>query len=172
MKLPFSKRWLIFLGAAVAVVAIAWAGFYLYSLNQPIPQKTLKEAGYGIWYPTSKGLNLKVDRGTIKYTHTGPDKLVSFIARSETQNLTFTEQPQPESFNDVPQLYEKLIEKLRGYSNFDSVNGTVSLTRPEELKGGQTAVMKSKGTLVFIKPETDLSADDWRKIMNNLSFVH
>jgi len=166
------KYWVIFVTSAVALAGIAWAGFYIYASNQPIPQRTLKQAGFGIWYPTNKTLGLKVDRDTIKFSQSGSDKLVTFIARNDSNNLSFTEQPLPESFIDVPQLYDKMIEKLRGYSSFDSVNGTVSVTRPEELKGGQTAVMKSKGTLLFVKPDKDVSIDDWRQIMNNLSFVH
>lgn len=145
----------------------------MYGLHQPIiPRQVLNQATFGVWYPTAGTLGLQVDRGTVKNTASGQDKLVTFVARNPSNNLSFTEQAVPDSFNDIPQLYDKLIEKLRGYATFDSVNGTVSLTRPEEFKSGQTAVMKAKGAMVFIRPDKDLSTDDWRRLINNLSFAN
>jgi hypothetical protein len=159
-------------GVVVALAGLAAAGIFIYLLLQPIPSKVLNQANFGIWYPTTKSLELKIDRSSIKYTQASSDKLVTFTARNPTNTLTFTEQALPESFTDVPQAYDKLIERLRGYTSFDTVNGTVALTRPEELKGAQTAIMQSRGTLVFIKPSKDLSADDWRLVINNLGFAH
>lgn len=166
------KRWFIIFMAIAAILGVVWLALYIGVLNQPIPRKVLGQAGFGVWYPHGGSLALEVDRDSVKTSLNGNDRLVTFTAHSPSKALAFTEQAVPDSFNDVPQVYDKLIEKLRGYSSFDSVNGTVSLTRPEELKGGQTAVMKSKGTLVFIKPEKDLSTDDWRRLVNNLQFVH
>ena len=163
-------RLLIVVSLVVTILTIGLA-VNMRANNQPIPHDILKQAAFGIWYPAANPPEFKVDRGAVKYSVNGQDKLVTFVARGLTNNLSFTEQAVPDSFNDIPQLYDKLIEKLRAYSTFDSVNGTVSLTRPEELKGGQTAVMRAKGTMVFVRPDKDLSADDWRRLMNNLSFA-
>ena len=166
------KRGLLIVAGLVVTVGVMGLVAYTRSNNQPIPHRVLNQAAFGVWYPAANPLGFKVDRGTVKYSVNGQDKLVTFVAHSPTNNLSFTEQSVPDSFNDIPQLYDKIIEKLRAYSTFDSVNGTVSLTRPEELKGGQTAVMKAKGTMVFIRPDKDLSADDWRRLVNDLNFAH
>jgi hypothetical protein len=167
------RKWYTFgfIGIA-AILGAVWLILYIGILNQPIPRKVLSQAGFGAWYPQGGSLGITVNRDSVKVSTSGADKLITFIALSKTNSLSFTEQAVPDSFNDVPQVYDKLIEKLRGYSSVDSVNGTVDLTRPEELKGAQTAVMKAKGTLVFIKPDKDLSVDDWRRLLNNLNFVH
>ena len=163
-------RW-VMLGIAIAL-ALALLALYLRILAQPFPRSVLRQASFGIWYPPSSDLGYAVDRQTIKYSNSSGDRLVSFVANNHTNTLTFTEQAQPESFTDVPDVYTKLIQKLQGYATIESVNGQVDLTRPTELHGAQTAVLKAKGTLIFIKPNQNLSVDQWRQLINNLDFVH
>jgi hypothetical protein len=168
-----TKQRLLILIIAVVLVALAGVGgWYLWLASQPIPRSILKRAEMGVWYPNDRTTGYKIERNSVKYNDTGSDKLVTFVAQGVGNALTFTEQPTPESFIDVPQVYDKLTEKLHEYAKVESVNGTASLTRPDELKGRQTLVMKARGTLMFVKPDKNLSTDEWRKVLNNLEFVH
>lgn len=166
------RRWYGISFGLTAILGVIWLVLYLSVLNQPIPRKVLNQAGFGVWYPQRGTLGFMIDRSSVKFSVSGSDGLVSLTARSPSNSVTFTEQAVPATFNDVPQLYDAMIQKLLGYASFASINGTVSLTHPVELKGGQTAVLIAQGTLVFVKPAKDLGVDDWHRIMNSLVFVH
>lgn len=155
---------------AASVILVAGVALVLLLGPKPVISRTIiKQAGFGVWYPAKP---YEVRKSTLKVTKSGQDMLASFDAANGGTTLSFTEQATPESFTDVPQVYDKLIEKLRGYSTFDSVNGKVDLTMPEELKGVQTAVMNSRGTLIFVRPSKALSANDWRQVFNSLQLAH
>lgn len=114
--------------------------------------------------------SFRVDQETIKYSES--DKVYSYVLNQlGGTKLTVSLQPTPEGFTDAPQVFDKLIEKLRGYSSFDSIQGKVFLTHPVELNGGQTAVMNTKGTLMFVKPEGQLTDDEWKIFFNTLEVV-
>jgi hypothetical protein len=83
--------------------------------------------------------------------------------------MVLSEQPTPDSFTDVPQVYDKVVDSMQEYQKFDVDVGTVHLTRPPSLNGKQAAVLNTKGTLLFAKPDKDLSEDQWRRFFN--SFV-
>lgn len=98
--------------------------------------------------------------------------LLSYTAVLESGAKIFVnQQPTPESFVDIPQAYDKLIASLQPYANFESINGKVSLTKPKEFNGQQSAVMNAKGTLMFVRSEAELSDDQWRKVFNNLRII-
>lgn len=61
-----------------------------------------------------------------------------------------------------------LIQDLLEFEEFDIRNGTVYLTHPKELIGGQAAVMNSHRSLMFVKPLKYLAYNDWRQLFNNL----
>jgi hypothetical protein len=69
---------------------------------------------------------------------------------------------------DIPAAYTKLLSSLNQFDSFDSPNGTVALTHPKELNGAESAVMNAKGTLLFVRPNGNVSSDDWRRLFNNL----
>ena len=98
-------------------------------------------------------------------------KLLSYAAIAYGVPTVVSEQPTPESFIDIPQVYDKVVANMNEYSTFDSATGTVHLTRPKDLGGKQAAVMNAKGTLMFVKPARDLSNDQWRRLFNNLEIV-
>jgi hypothetical protein len=134
-----------------------------------IPPAIKKQVTSVIFWP-SKDAPVLSDKQTIKYNPN--EKLLSYVAHtSNGRELIISEQPTPDSFNDIPQVFSKFTEGLHQYTSFSTPDGTVSLTRPKELKGGQTAVMSAKGTLMFIKPSKDLSDDEWRQLFNNLEII-
>jgi hypothetical protein len=164
------KRYLIAFAIVVIVAALA-AGVWLLRPKAVIPAEVTRTAGFGVWYPRAGTLQLEVDQTSIKGTKEGADYLVNFVAKSPKSTLLFNEQAVPETMTDVPEVYQKLIEKMNGYSTLDTLNGTISLTKPTEFSGDQVAVFKARGTLVMIRAQQPLSTDDWRRLGNNLEIA-
>lgn len=131
--------------------------------QSPIPADVLSRLNFPVFYPDSV-TGYEVDKDSVAYN--AHAKVLIFHTKSSSQDFTISEQATPDEFNDIPDYYSKLIDKLHGYSNFDSVNGKVSLTRPEEFKGAQQAVFNGKGTLMFVHPAHEMSDSDWRKYFN------
>lgn len=137
--------------------------------EQIIPEDIKKQLSFNVILPIAPE-TLKVDKSSIKYT-TEEKLLVYEVNLDDGNKLVVSEQPSPESFIDVPQSYDKLISSMQQYAAFDTQKGRVFLTKPENLKGGQTAVMNSSGVLLFIRPDKGLSDDAWKKIFNDLEIV-
>jgi hypothetical protein len=106
-------------------------------------------------------------RATVKYDSSL--QLLTFIVPMDGTMLTVSEQPTPDSFVDVPAVYTKTIESMEGYETFDSAQGTVDLTRPTNNDNKQVAVMNTKGTLLFIKANRDLTTDQWKQFFHTLT---
>ena len=134
----------------------------------PVPERIQDQLDFLVLYP-SVADDVVVDKGSMKYdASTG---VLSFIVQTYGVANTITQQATPESFNDIPQYYTKTVERMNGYSSFDSAIGRVDLTRPSDLGGDQIAVMNTKGVLLFAHPEKDLTQSQWRKIFNNMEVV-
>jgi hypothetical protein len=158
-----------YLTGILLVLISAVIGMMIFIFRPPIPHRYVQQAGFGIWYPTG---GYKITAGSFKVAKNGQDTLATFQAEGTYGKLGFTEQAEPSSFIDVPDVYTKLISKLQGYSSFTSTNGKVDLTRPVELRGQETAVMDSKGTLIFVKPDRKLTDEEWRRLFNSLQLEH
>jgi predicted N-acyltransferase len=153
----------------IVVVSIVVVGLKQLHKDSPIPPAVNQEANFVIFYPNENS-QTKINKASFKYDSHA--KALSFIVTYNSKSLTFSEQPTPQGFVDIPQAYDKLIEELNGYSSFDSYYGKVDLTHPKELKGQQSAAMNTKGTLTFVHPTNgDLSNDQWKQLFNNLDIV-
>ncbi len=152
---------LIFIAADVAI------GIYLLKPRPPIPKNIQSQLDFTP-YIIQPDAGIKVDVGSYKYD--ASQKGLSFIATGRDYGkLTISEQPTPQQFIDIPEVYSKLVDKLNRYSVFDNATGTVYLTRPDGQHGGQTAVINSKGVLMFVRSAKDLSDDQWRKLFRSFT---
>lgn len=157
---------LVVLGLILVILGAILGYIQWQKSEQVIPSDINKQVSFVIFWPY-KAASAIPDKTTLKYDAT--NKLLSYLAyTSDKIKLTISEQSSPEVFSDVPQAYDKFTSDLQQYSSFDSLSGKVYLTHPKELKGGQTAVMNVKGTLVFVRPDKNLSDDTWRNLFNNL----
>jgi len=158
---------LIILLYAIAIVV----GVKIFQVmsKTPIPNDIKKNISFMVFYPDHKKTGYSLVQDSFKYN---PDsKVLLFNADSADNQLVITEQATPDPFNDIPQYWPSFTSELNSYTEFDSSDGKVALTRPAELKGGQSAVFNGKGTLMFIHPKKDLSDDEWRKLFNNLKII-
>jgi hypothetical protein len=152
---------------SVVLMGLLIAGLlFVLRPQPPIPSAIYAKLSFSFFYvPPSSGY--KIDPTLTTYDASA--KVVIFHAKMGSRDMLISEQATPQIFNDVPEYYPKLIEKLNGYSDFDSINGKVSLTRPKELNGAQSAVFNGKGTLIFVRPNQALSDDDWRRFFAQLT---
>ncbi len=166
MLREFWRRPVVLVSAGViALGSIIILLLVVFRPHSPIPDSIAKQLNFSVFYP-DMGEEFKADPATINYD--GSSKVLLFHVKSAKNDITLTQQATPDPINDIPEYYPKLMEKLNNYKDFDSVNGKVSLTRPIELKGGQSAVFNIKGTLMFAHPEHDMSDDEWRRFFNGL----
>lgn len=134
-----------------------------------LPPAVASKVTFPVFMPDGEA-TATYDQTTVSYQ--ADADVLSYTAKlAGGEELYINQQPTPESFIDIPQAYDKLIASLQPYSTFDTANGRVSLTKPKELNGKQSAVMNAKGTLMFIRSETDLSDSQWRQVFNNLKII-
>lgn len=160
MKRKFGLVGGILLGAIVVTIAIA----YLWPKSVAFSDAVLKASDFAVFVPNSKAII--IDPDTVKYN--SQDKVVAFTVTIGQTAAVVSEQATPEQFTDIPQVYDKVLSSMRQYQSFEVPLGKVYLTRPAEQQGKQAAVMNTKGTLMFVKPTTDLTEDQWRDLFLNL----
>ena len=133
--------------------------------KNPIPGPIRRQLTSTLLLPDGGGA--VADRLSAKYDT--KEKLLTFNVAFASTRLVVSEQPTPDQFVDIPAVYTKLVDGLNNYESFDVNVGTVHLTEPKELSGKQAAVINAKGTLLFAKPDKNLTSDQWRKFFNGLS---
>lgn len=151
----------------IIVLAGAALAFSKLTKKTPVISPFIKsQLSSPIFLPSQKDFTVEPNSVTFDVR----EKLLTFTAVSikDQTRLVITQQPTPDTFTDIPQYYDKLVEAMGQYKQFDSLNGKVTLTKPTELKGGQTAVLNQNGTLMFVRPNKDLNDDDWRRFFNSL----
>lgn len=155
------RYWLIVVAISIAATAVITA-IVLTQKPSEFERAAPKDIDYILFYPDAVKTGYAVDYSTIKYdtAHKG----TSFVVTGKGNKMTFAEQTTPDQFNDIPQYWQRFVDKLNGYKSFDSPDGKVALIRPQNLNQKQAAVFNGKGTLMFIYPEKDLSDNDWRKL--------
>jgi len=160
------------IGGLFAIALVVFGGLWIYqNAHKPLISKDItSQVNYTLYVPPPRGANkFLLDKTTIEYDKT--ERKVAMTARSADNKITFTVQPQPDAFTDVPGFYAKLLNTLNPYKELSTSIGTVTLTRPQELNGGQTAVVNPNGTLIFAHPDKDISDQDWQEFFNNLKVI-
>jgi hypothetical protein len=133
-----------------------------------LPKDIRKKVTFVVFVPdqSAKDSAWIIDKKTISFD----DKsgVLTINVRKNNKTLTLTQQSSPEVFKDVPQQYARLLNSLLQYGEISTKIGAVALTRPKELNGTQSAVTNQRDTLLFAKPSTDLSEDEWKDFFNSL----
>ena len=158
-------------GLLVGVVFLigTYVLFFYQSTAGNIPPTIKKQVSFNVFYPRP---DPAITVATNSFKYDTKEKLLSYVVNYANTPITIAEQATPQNFIDIPQAYDKLIETLGEYGSFQSYYDKVSLTRPKEFNGQQSAVMNSKGTLVFAHPtKGDLSEDQWKKLFNGFEVI-
>lgn len=133
--------------------------------NSLIPTQISQKLSFPVYVPDNNS-TWNVDVAKTSYDQ--QSGVLSLYLENHTAQITLTQQATPQVFSDVPQQYAKMLSTMNEYLEIQTSFGTVALTRPKELNGGQTAVVNKTGTLLFAKPNRDMSEDEWKNFFNNL----
>src|SRR5688500_14682089 len=114
-------------GGVVALGLVIGGLLFVFRPHLPIPGEIKKQLNLSVLYPDGSG-GYEIDESTLSYDKQA--KVLIFHIKSKDRDLTVSQQATPDPFIDIPEYYPKLMEKLHSYSDFESLNGKVSLTRP------------------------------------------
>lgn len=153
--------WLVGIVVLIGIVIIV---ILMVAPKSPIKPSLVKQLTSTLLVPTGVAT---IDASSESYD--AQKKLLVYNVSFGGTKVVISEQPTPEQFTDIPQVYTKVIQDLNNYTTFDVNVGTVYLTKPKELAGKQTAVINTKGTLLFAKPDANLTDDQWRKFFTHMS---
>jgi hypothetical protein len=157
------KRWYWYAIAGITTGGLVIIAVMLLLPKPPIPSRIKAQLTSSLLLP--KDARFHIDRSSAKFEPSL--KALSVKVSAFGQTIIISEQPTPEQFTDVPQAYQKVLEGMDDYSDFDTGIGSVHLTKPSQLQGGQSAVVNAKGTLLFAKPSSALSTDQWRQFFKS-----
>lgn len=164
------KRLVIFIGIIIVLIGIG-AGVYI-GLRSGAPSKLTviqKKAGFTIFVPQEDKNNWQLDKTSIAYDNNLGVLTFTMINPDKTNKIVMSQQTTPDPFKDIPNYNALFLSKLNEYKELNVPLGTVALTHPTELKGGQSAVANVRGTLMFLHPSSDLSEADWKTLFSSLS---
>jgi hypothetical protein len=149
-----------------AVLVLLW--FILYLLKPVIPSDIRHKASFPIFFP-ARSSSLEVDKTTISYDDSNHG--LAYTITLHGKRIVMSEQATPDTFADGP-VYAYLLQKSGEYDSVSTNIGKVSLTRPKELNGGQAAIVNPPGTLIFGRPDKDLSKEEWKEVFGSLEKIH
>lgn len=166
-RLPIKR-----LVAGFALVSLMAAGAYGYLfVYQPpsnVPANIDKQVNFGILTHSNDTV---VDVNQISFRFDARLGVLSYSGQlANGSKISFTEQATPKNFSSNPAEYKKLVDSLNPYGKFESKNGTYYLLKPTQLKGGQSAVINSQGTLLFALPGDTLTQAQWQAIFDDLRY--
>ena len=156
------RIWILIAGFCLIAIVV---GSYLLLRPKPFVPKGIESKLSSVTFiPVSP--QVVNQHATVKYNSNL--KLLTYKATVFGVNTVISEQPTPESFTDVPEVYQKVLDSWNQYQAFDTAQGTVYLTRPGGPNANEVGVMNTKGTLMFVKPDKNLTNAQWRQVFNSL----
>ena len=163
------RRLLAVLSLLVVVCGAAIAAPVLLRDDQMVDSTVLQDfkrvLSFTIFYPQS-GSAVSVEKDSYKYDSQA--KLFSYRAAYRRQPLVVSMQPVPDEFVDMPESYNTYIQALGQVLSFDSKHGTVHVTQPKNLGGGQAAIISAQGALMFVRSDVALTEGHWRNVFDSL----
>ncbi len=156
--------------SAISVIVLLSFGIYIANkiINPvPIPSSIVNSVKFAIFYP-QPNKQIVYQKGSFEYDKSKGQ--VIFNIHYDGQEVTFSEQSSPDAFSANPNYYQSLVSGLNNYATFASINGQVNLTIPSQTKQ-QTAIMNTKGTLLFVNSRGDLNENNWKILFASLKYT-
>ena len=158
---------------SIIVLVVGGASFGVYSyLNKdtnPIPTTLRQNLSFS---------PLVIPAGTKKYTTSDYQvtktenniNILSYtIQTGEGSIIRVSEYSQPQEFTDIPEYKDRFLTNVaQQYSTVATSGGTVYLGRLAKQSNKQLGVMLEKGLIVFMSPEKDVPAEQWRALGDQL----
>ena len=166
-RVRFYSQYVPFITAGLMLVVLIGVVAVVRHSQSPLPKSIAKQVDFTTYYPSKEW---KVAASDITYDSKA--EVLAYRIKKGDNTIAMNQQPTPTQFTDIPQYYPTLLIKLHEYESVGTTNGTVHLTRPQELNGKTSAVLSNEGTLVFAQSNTTMSSKDWRQFFNALKTVN
>ena len=159
-----------YISIAIVLILIVAGGliyYFVYSNTIPIPKAVRKEVKFAILYPQSNRTTV-YNKASFKYAKSLGQ--LSFIVNFDGNNITFAEQTTPEPFNATTTFFSSFTQRIGSYATINTTDGQAVLTLPKQTNQ-ETAVMNTKGTLLFASSTSNLSESSWTLLLNTLQSI-
>lgn len=153
---------------ALIIVIVSSLALTKNSEDSPIPNEIMNKINFLVYYPNNEQTWTTDESKTEFDTESG---VLLLNSNDQTATIILSQQSSPEVFNDVPDQYQRMLNTLNQYAEISTSFGTITLTKPAELKGGQSAVGNLNGTLLFAKPDRDLSMQEWENFFKSMEVI-
>ena len=158
---------------SLIILAVGGASFGVYSyLNKdtnPIPSTLRKNLSFSplVIQPGTKGYTTSDYRLT--KTDNSIDILSYTIQTATGPTIQLSEYPQPQEFADIPEYKDRFLTNVaQQYSTVATSGGTIYLGKLAKQNNKQLGVMLEKGLIVFMKPDKDVTPEQWRVLGDQL----
>jgi hypothetical protein len=164
------NKWLLRIVIGVLVVgAVVIVVLLLLPNKQPVPSTIKRQLGSTLLVPMGSSYTGVHDSAKFD----GSTKLLSYrVTIAGAPSATVSEQPAPSQFTDIDGYYSQFISDLGEYKSFGSTAGTVYLIHPKNAPKTQVAVLTEAGTLMFVKPDANLSDSQWQAFFSAVQSIH
>lgn len=162
------KKWLL-ISVIVATVAASAIGVVIFlRVQSPVPKSVTDQTTFVVMVPKGEGIEVDKSSMAVSKPQDVDTKVLNYIVNIDGIEVLVGQQPTPQQFIDIPKVYEKVVEQSKPYGSFETVVGTVNLTRPQKQ---QIAMMNSKGTYLLAQATQDLTEDQWRRFFKGIQLV-
>jgi hypothetical protein len=154
---------------AVLSLAAIGVGGYLYFAhdNNPIPAALRSQLTFSPFV---------LPKDTKEYTTTdykfitAEDKVRTLSYSIHTTNgiISVQEQSQPLEFTEIAEYKDRFLNNMKQYDTVQTANGIIYLGRLALQDNKQVGIMIERGLLVFMRPDKELNAPQWRNLGDQL----
>lgn len=96
-------------------------------------------------------------------------KILSFLVTLKNNSVSVSEYTQPPAFSEITDYKSQFLNNvINQYATIPTANGTIFLGRMTKQKNGQMAIMVEKGLVIFMRPEKEMSENEWRNLGDSL----
>ena len=161
-----NKTWLI--SWTVIILTVLLTIHFWPKAPSPIPSNIQQQTNFTIMYPDPRSYSYK----RAAWNYSSKDSSLQFSVNKDGYNAVFTEEKTPLAYQNDLAAYNRFIGSLRPSANFDVPFGTVSITNfvtaGDYQVVGKTGILNTKGTLLLVHPDTDLTDSQWRSLFESL----
>lgn len=150
------------IGGICGVVALA-AGGWLWAHRPVVPSSISHQISFTIFVPSG------ADRKSITYD--SGVQLLTFKVHADDTTVTFTEQATPNVIASSPTMLLNGFGRLKNETALATAIGTAYLGNNQTLNGQQTLGMNTQGTLLFARPNKNLTQTQWRELFQSVTVI-
>jgi hypothetical protein len=170
LKYRSTKRLIVMITITVLAVCgvVGGVGYVAYrTRTKTIPSSVAKQLSFSPFVITD-AKHYKTD----SFKYDADNKGFSFVAQvigDPNTSYTISQQETPDTFTDIPALFDKILGQLNSYDTVNTFNGALFVTRPKN--AGQVAVLNEKGILMFIRSNHDVTSTQWKELAESMDIL-